>query len=393
MEEIKTYTLEELIKGKGNYGIAASAVPYNPSLRTYLRITDINDDGTLNKSSMMSVDEKNADAFLLKPNDIVFARTGNSTGRSYFYDGSDGELVYAGFLIKFSLDETKVNPRILKYYTHSKLYYDWVHSFDTGGTRGNINAKTYGTMPIMLPSRDVQNRIVDILKSLDNKIELNRRINDNLEQQAQALFNHFFIEQPALLGKYSLGNLTDSANYINGLAMQKFRPREGEQGIPVLKIKELGQGRTDTSSDICSESIDEVYKVYNGDIIFSWSGTLMVKIWCGGKCGLNQHLFKVTSEQYPKWFYYFWTKHHLDKFIRIAQDKAVTMGHIKRGELEKSEVLFPDTVVLNKIDDIISPIFNQIIGLKCENRNLTKTRDTLLPKLMSGELNVNKINC
>ena len=221
----------------------------------------------------------------------------------------------------------------------------------------------------------------------------NKHRNDNLEQQAQALFNHFFIEQPALLGKYSLGNLTDSANYINGLAMQKFRPREGEQGIPVLKIKELGQGRTDTSSDICSESIDEVYKVYNGDIIFSWSGTLMVKIWCGGKCGLNQHLFKVTSEQYPKWFYYFWTKHHLDKFIRIAQDKAVTMGHIKRGELEKSEVLFPDTVVLNKIDDIISPIFNQIIGLKCENRNLTKTRDTLLPKLMSGELNVNKINC
>ena len=180
MEEIKTYALEELTKGRGNYGIAASAVPYSPSLHTYLRITDINDDGTLNKSSMMSVDEKNVDAFLLKPNDIVFARTGNSTGRSYFYDGSDGELVYAGFLIKFSLDETKVNPRILKYYTHSKLYYDWVHSFDTGGTRGNINAKTYGAMPIMLPSRGVQDKIVNILKSLDDKIEFNRRINDNL---------------------------------------------------------------------------------------------------------------------------------------------------------------------------------------------------------------------
>lgn len=180
MEEYRTYTLEELSIGKGSYGIAASAVPFKTSLHTYLRITDINDDGTLNKSGLMSVDEDEAEKYLLKPNDIVFARTGISTGRSYFYDGSDGELVYAGFLIKFSLDSTKVNPRILKYYTHSKPYFDWVQSFGTGSTRGNINAKTYGNMPITLPSKDVQDKIVSILKSLDDKIELNRRINDNL---------------------------------------------------------------------------------------------------------------------------------------------------------------------------------------------------------------------
>ena len=180
MEEIKTYTLEELTIGKGSYGIAAPAVPFHPSKHTSLRITDINDDGTLNKQGLMSVDDENANNYILKENDIVFARTGNSTGRSYFYDGSDGELVYAGFLIKFSIDKKKVNPRILKYYTHSKPYFDWVHSFDTGGTRGNINAKTYGTMPITLPSRETQDKIVSILKSLDDKIELNRRINDNL---------------------------------------------------------------------------------------------------------------------------------------------------------------------------------------------------------------------
>ena len=102
----------------------------------------------------MSVDDENASNYILKENDIVFARTGNSTGRSYFYDGADGKLVYAGFLIKFSIDKKKVNPRILKYYTHSKPYFNWVRSFDTGGTRGNINAKTYGTMPITLPSRE-----------------------------------------------------------------------------------------------------------------------------------------------------------------------------------------------------------------------------------------------
>lgn len=392
MEEFKTYKLEELTIGKGEYGIGASAVPFDSSKYMYLRITDINDDGTLNKQNLMSVDDINACNYILKKNDIVFARTGNSTGRSYFYDGSDGVLVYAGFLIKFSIDDNKVNPRILKYYTHSKPYFDWVHSFDTGGTRGNINAKTYGTMPIILPSRKIQDKIVSILKSFDDKIELNRRINENLEQQAQALFDFYFIQHPEKLGNYESGNLIDIANYTNGLTMQRFRPRDGEKGIPVLKIKELGQEKTDSSSDVCTKNIPNEYIVNDGDVIFSWSGTLMVHVWCGGLCGLNQHLFKVTSDKYPKWYYYFWTKYHLGKFIRIAKDKAVTMGHIKRGDLETSEVLIPEKETLLGLDKIISPILNQIIGIKCENNNLENLRDTLLPKLMSGELKINDFN-
>ena len=223
-------------------------------------------------------------------------------------------------------------------------------------------------------------------------VRKNKRRNGNLEQQAQALFNHYFIERPDLLGKYKIGNLTEIANYLNGLAMQKFRPQMKENGIPVLKIKELGQGYTDASSDICSENIADEYKVHNGDVIFSWSGTLMVKIWCGGLCGLNQHLFKVTSEIYPKWFYYFWTKHHLNKFIRIAQDKAVTMGHIKRSDLEASEILIPQMDILAKLDAIINPLFSQIIEMKCENRNLTTIRDILLPRLMSGKLKIDDLN-
>ena len=245
---------------------------------------------------------------------------------------------------------------------------------------------------ILLPSLDKQREIATILSSLDDKIELNRRINDNLEQQAQALFNHYFIEHPDLLGDYRIGNLTDAANYLNGLAMQKFRPQVDECGIPVLKIKELGQGSTDSSSDMCSENIANEYKVYDGDVIFSWSGTLMVRIWCGGLCGLNQHLFKVTSDIYPKWFYYFWTKYHLNKFIRIAQDKAVTMGHIKRGDLESSQILIPQMDVLSKLDAILNPLLKQIIRAMCESKKLSMARDTLLPQLMSGELKINDLN-
>ena len=188
--KLKDLTVDE----KGSYGIGAPAVPYQENKLTYLRITDINDDGSLNFSDLKSVDAEDAEKYILKENDIVFARTGNSTGRSYFYEKQHGTFVYAGFLIKFSLDPNKVNPRILKYYTHSKPYFDWVNSFDTGATRGNINAKTYGDMEIELPSRKVQDKIVSILSSLDRKIELNNKINADLEEMAQAIFKNWFVD-------------------------------------------------------------------------------------------------------------------------------------------------------------------------------------------------------
>ena len=181
MEEWKSYKLVDLtIDGKGHYGIGAPAVDYDENKYTYLRITDINNDGSINHSGLKSVEDPEAGKFLLSEYDIVFARTGNSTGRSYFYEPSDGKFVYAGFLVKFSLDPVKVNPRFLKYYTHSKPYYEWVQSFDTGATRGNINAQTFGSMEIKLPPRSIQDRLVEILSSLDFKIKLNNRINHNL---------------------------------------------------------------------------------------------------------------------------------------------------------------------------------------------------------------------
>ena len=226
-----------------------------------------------------------------------------------------------------------------------------------------------------------------------------------MEQQAQALFKSWFVDfepfkdQPFVeseLGMIPQGwkvkSLSEIADYINGLAMQKFRPIEGEKGLPVLKIKELGQGICDNNSELCSPSlIDDKYIIKNGDIIFSWSGTLMVKVWCGGKCGLNQHLFVVVPNGYPKWFVYQWTKHHLDNFIRIAKDKAVTMGHIKREELDKAKVIIPNDEMLAKIDAIMYPIFDSVINNELESRRLAELRDALLPRLMFGEIKVEDV--
>ena len=216
-------------------------------------------------------------------------------------------------------------------------------------------------------------------------------VNDNLYAQVKAIFSKNFLDLDFLPDGWKTGNLLDIADYLNGLAMQKYRPKDGETGLPVLKIKELRQGICDASSELCSPSIKSEYIIHDGDIIFSWSGSLLVDIWCGGNCGLNQHLFKVTSNNYDKWFYYLWTAHHLDRFIAVAADKATTMGHIKREELEKVEVIIPSKYDYKRIGASIKPLFDLIISNRIENRKLTALRNTLLPKIMAGEIDVSDI--
>ena len=282
----------------------------------------------------------------------------------------------------------KANSKYLYYLLSQQKFFDYVMSGAKGCKMPRGDKSQIMQWQISLPPLAEQKRIADILSAIDDKIELNRRINANLEQQAQALFDEYFIHNIGKLGNYSTASLTDIAQFWNGLAMQKFRPKGNEDGIPVLKIKELGQGKCDASSDLCSSSIPEEYIINNGDIVFSWSGTLLVDIWCSGICGLNQHLFKVSPLNYPKWLIYFWTKYHLSNFIRIAQDKAVTMGHIKRGDLDAAKVIIPSAEILNKLDTIMSPLLQNIISNRIENNNLSTLRDTLLPKLMSGEIKV-----
>ena len=260
---------------------------------------------------------------------------------------------------------------------------------------------TLSVQEINLPSLETQRSIASILSSLDRKIELNNKINADLEEMAQAIFKNWFVDfEPFKDGKFvdselgmipegwKVGRLTEIASYMNGLAMQKYPPENNEDSLPVLKIKELGQGFCGIDCDRCSCNIKDECKIHNGDVIFSWSGTLLVDVWCGGDCGLNQHLFKVTSKDYPKWFYYYWTKHHLQEFIHIAKDKAVTMGHIKRGHLEEAMVAIPDNDSMEKAHELFEPILSKMISLRLENSRLSLLRDTLLPRLMSGEIEV-----
>ena len=261
-------------------------------------------------------------------------------------------------------------------------------NYGAGSAIPRIILKDFKRMPVQYPALSLQKKIVSVLESIDAKIQTNNKINDNLQQQALVIFQRELLREGELPEGWESGSLLDIADYLNGLAMQKFRPADGENGLPVLKIKELRQGSCDASSERCSPSIKPEYIVHDGDVIFSWSGSLLVDLWCGGTCGLNQHLFKVTSEKYPNWFYYAWTAHHLARFVAIAADKATTMGHIKREELAKAEVVIPDAASMERIGGILQPMYDLIISNRIENRKLAALRDTILPQLMSGELDV-----
>ena len=287
-------------------------------------------------------------------------------------------------------DETIVDIRYLYYALKICLLH--FKQISQGTATKFLTAKILNAFELPIPRIEEQQKIAFLLAEIDEKIKTNEIINNNLEQQAQAIFENEFLSLQSLPDGWRLASLIDIADYLNGLAMQKYRPSTNEIGIPVLKIKELRQGWCDDNSEFCSPSIKSDYIIHDGDVIFSWSGSLLVDFWCGGICGLNQHLFKVSSSKYDKWFYYAWTKHHLDRFIAVAADKATTMGHIKRDELAKAEVFIPNEADYNRIGALLQPIYDLIISNRIENKKLAETRDSLLPKLMSGEIDMSEVD-
>lgn len=324
--------------------------------------------------------------------DILLTYTGNGYGDCAIIEEND-KYHLAPNICKIVPNKEIVFPYYLYCYIRSKAFYNQMSNNMTGSGQPTIPMKTIRLLKIPLPEMSVQVNIANMMWPLNQKIRNNKEINNNLEQQAQAIFSNEFLSLVPLPDGWKQASLIDIADYLNGLAMQRYRPTADEIGIPVLKIKELRQGCCDDNSELCSPNIKSEYIIHDGDVIFSWSGSLLVDFWCGGICGLNQHLFKVTSNKHDKWFYYAWTKHHLDRFIAVAADKATTMGHIKRDELSKAEVLIPNKADYKRIEALLQPIYDLIIANRIENKKLAETRDTLLPKLMSGEIDISEVDC
>lgn len=362
------FKLKDVCIGGGAYGINASAVEYSPNLPTYLRITDIKDDGTVDKSGFKSVDDNNFRKYILKPNDIVFARTGASTGRNYFYNSRDGEFVYAGFLIKFSLDSKKVNPLFIKYYCRTNEYFDWVQANDSGGTRGNINANDLSNMPIPYLCREQQDLLASILSSLDDKIDLLTRQNITLEAMAETLFRQWFVEE--VNEEWETATLGCIANVTTGKGLKKNEFKE--DGLyPVLG-----------SNGVIGRANSYLYTKEDDLIVTGRVGThgkvflVNEKVWISD----NVLIIKPKERKY-KYALYFILKGLDYESLNVGSTQPlITQTDIKKQEIKNKNGVF------EMFDKIVTHLFEKIDINDKQIKKLQMLRDTLLPKLMSGEV-------
>ena len=297
---------------------------------------------------------------------------------TFYIEGSDLELVRFKYYLLKSLGLDTMN-------------YD---SAVPGLNRDDAHAQE-----VSVPPPTTQRSVSRILGSLDDKIDLNHQMSRTLEEIAQTLFRARFVnfglaiaETESELGLIPHGwriyRLDELATFVNGLPLQKFPPTDLDS-LPIIKIAQLRSGDLQ-GADLACAHIDPKFIVENGDILFSWSGSLECRIWTSGRGALNQHLYKVIPNGWPKWLCYFAIHEHLNDFREIAAGKATTMGHIQRHHLRDAKLALPPSEVVEHLTSIVSPILEQSVAAAIEARRLQSLRDTLLPMLLSGRLRVSE---
>ena len=361
----------------------------------------------------------------VKQGDIVYSTVRpNMRHFGILQELPDNTLVSTGFAVIRGIDKFAHTNYIYWFLTQNETI-NHLQTLAEHSTSAypSIRPSDLESLEIILPPFDEQRASAHVLDTLDHKIQLNRRMTKNLEEMARALFKSWFVDfdpvrakmddrwqpgqslpglpaelynlfpdrlVPSEIGEIPEGwlvkPLDEIATFTNGLALQKF-PATRDCYLPVIKIAEMRKGYTKNTGK-ASPDINPKYVVEDGDLLFSWSGSLLVVLWTHGKGALNQHLFKVTSVIFPRWFYWGWIQQHLVEFQQIAAGKATTMGHIQRHHLREALVIVPSEDILTMGDHIIMPFLDQYVTKALESRSLAELRDTLLPKLLSGEIRV-----
>ncbi|WP_417861396.1 restriction endonuclease subunit S [Winogradskyella sediminis] len=304
------------------------------------------------------------------------------------------------------VDEDKADP----YYLYNYIKLLDLSRLNSGTGVPSMTFGAYYDVPIRLPNLNIQKKTAKVLSDLDAKIEVNNKINQELEAMAKKLYDYWFVQFdfPDANGKpykssdgkmvfneelkreipagWNVGTLLDIATYVNGLACQKYKPLD-ESYLPVIKIREMKGGFTNDTEKVRPNVPDRI-KVFDGDILFSWSASLEVIQWAGGNGALNQHIFKVTSKKYPKSYYYFELLNYLQHFKMIADLRKTTMGHITQDHLKQSRIVIPPNLIIQQLDEKLKPILDKQVVLQRENQKLSELRDWLLPMLMNGQVNV-----
>lgn len=258
--------------------------------------------------------------YVLSPYDLIVTMTdlskqGDTLGYSALVPKTNRVYLHNQRIGLVDVYNPKADKMFIYWLMRTQKYQKTIVATSSGSTVKHTSPSRIYDVEVDLPPIDVQKKIAAILSALDEKIAINRAINDNLQQQAKAIFSKEFLTLETLPIGWERASLIDIADYLNGLAMQKYRPTADETGIPVLKIKELRQGCCDDNSELCSPNIKSEYIIHDGDVIFSWSGSLLVDFWCGGICGLNQHYLTAIDHMFRASDYLVSPLNTPDKFI------------------------------------------------------------------------------
>jgi type I restriction enzyme S subunit len=436
-------TLEELSKTVSyGYTESASSEMVGPH---FLRITDIQN-GVVNWSNVpyCPISENDHIKYKLKDGDIVVARTGNSTGENYIFSGTY-DAVFASYLIRFRIDETKSNPKYVWYTMRSAQWWEFVNRSKTGSAQAGANAKILGRFPVSLPPLSEQNAIAHILGSLDDKIELNRRMNETLEEMAQALFKSWFVDfDPVIDNALEAGNsipekLTKRTEIrrkalADGTANREVAKQfpstfqfteemgwipEGWEAAPLnqtIQINptvKLSKGTIAPYVDMKALPTDGyiidsvIEKAYSGGAKFQNNDVLLARITpCleNGKTGIVDFLpipnnvgfgsteFIVLRGKGELSLFYVACLAREEKFrLHCIQSMVGTSGRqrVQNSCFDSFHIARPtNSTVLKKFSEIAQPMFKKVTEQAKGSRTLTNLRDTLLPKLISGELRV-----
>lgn len=305
---------------------------------------------------------------------------------------------------------TVLNPYFLYYYFNLESIKKRLRFLSKGAIQKCLFINDIKNLELEIPSLQKQTLIAQPLQLIDNIINNNKREILLLESLIKTIYDYWFVQfdfpneegkpykssggkmkwsdelKKEIPEKWSKGNLYKIADFINGLACQKYRAENADDFYNVIKIKEINNG-INTDTEKCSKNIPDKYIINNGDLLFSWSASLIVKFWYDGIGALNQHIFKVIpkSESLTEYTYQVLNE-YVSVFKTIANARKTTMGHITTDHISQSVIVIPDEEILNKFNSLADNFREKIKICHLENENLIKLKNFILPLLMNGQV-------
>lgn len=403
---VETTLGEVSIRKQYGYTESASNEEIGPK---FLRITDIQNDFINWKTvPFCLISDSDLEKYKLKIGDVVIARTGNSTGATATIK-EEINAVFASYLIRFQLNSEIADYNFIDFLVRSRLWSGFVKSVKSGSAQGGANANDFAMFPINLPPLQEQKAIAQVLTAFDDKIENLRAQNQTLETLAQTIFKEWFLPSRQAGGKYQVGDelpegwrvgkLSEIASLKSGYAF-KSKDFVDESKFKAIKIKDLKGNGNINLNDISSvtQEITELervqyFKLKEGDILLAMSGNTTGKIGVmpssENDIYLNQRVGKFFMKQnkYNTYLYNFLMSGSFEEKI-LAMGYGSAQPNISPSQIENIDVIYPDDLKMIEFLNISNPIFKKVLKNNTQIQSLTKTRDTLLPKLMSGELRV-----